>query len=78
MRKMLIAAFFVSTGVAWAQDSENSATEDADKVDLYISVIENIDVTADKEASLLDDDLDADIAAILDEAEALDDSEESE
>ena len=78
MKKLLVAVFCVTANTAWTQDSEVVAVKEADKVDLYVSVIENIDVTAEKEPLPLEDDLDVDIAAILDEAEALDDAEESE
>lgn len=78
MTKILIAALLTISGAVWAQSSEETVAGDTDEVDLYISVIENIDVTAEKTPLLLDDDLDADVATILDEVDALEDHEESE
>lgn len=78
MTKILIAALLTMSAAVWAQSSEETVAGETDEVDLYISVIENIDVTAEKTPLLLDDDLDADVATILDEVDALEDHEESE
>ena len=48
------------------------------RLDLRVSVIENIDVTVEKTPAVSADETDADIDPILDEAEALEDAETSE
>lgn len=78
MTKTLVAMCCLTAGIAWAQDSDETVTAEDEKVDLYISVIENIDVTAEKQLLEFDDDTNADIDAILDEAEALEDDETGE
>lgn len=76
MKKFLFVVFCLTAGIASAQDSDETAAAEDDQVDLYISVIENIDVTAEK--PLVDTDDDADLDAILDEAEALENEEAEE
>jgi len=75
MKKTIIAVFCLATSVAWAQDSDETKGTEDEGVDLYISTIENIDVTAEKPMVELVDDTDLDLDAILDEAEALEDDE---
>jgi len=78
MRETFLAMFFVAASTAWAQDNEKSDADEIDSVDLRISVIENIDVTAEKAPAVSVDELEAEIESILDEVEALEDNEESE
>ena len=79
MKKTIVVVFCLAASVAWAQDSDEAGldmTEEA--VDLRVSVIENIDVTAEKAPVEPFDDEDTEIDAILDEAEALEDEDVSE
>lgn len=78
MRETFLAMFFVAASTAWAQDNEQSDADEIDSVDLRVSVIENIDVTAEKAPAVSVDELEAEIESILDEVEALEDNEESE
>jgi len=78
MRKTVFAVFCLAASFAWAQKGDETKVEDVEKVDLRVSVIENIDVTAEKTPAVSADEPDADIDAILDEAEALEDDEISE
>ena len=78
MKMTLIAVFCLVAGIAWAQDGDETKAAADEEVDLYISAIENIDVTAEKPAAESVDDLDADINAILNEAEALEDDKVKE
>lgn len=73
MKKVFTAVFCLAASIAWAQDSDETEAAEDEEVDLYISAIENINVTAEKPISESVDDTDTDIDAILDEAEALDD-----
>jgi hypothetical protein len=75
MRKLFLAVFSLMAGVAWAQDGNETKTEDDNKVDLRVSVLEVIDVTAEKTPAASADEPDADIDAILDEAAALEEKE---
>jgi len=76
MRKALLALFFMAASTAWAQENEESNAEETDSVDLRVSVIENIDVTAEKAPAASADELDEEIESILDELDALEDDEE--
>lgn len=78
MKKTLIALFCLAAGAAWADDDGEAATESISEVELRVSVFENIDVTAEKPPSASVEEPDADIAAILEEAEALEEDDESE
>lgn len=78
MRKTILVVFCLATSFAWAQESDGTQADDAEKVDLRVSVLEVIDVTAKKTPAISVDEQDADIAAILDEAEALEADETSE
>jgi len=73
MRKTIFAVFLLAAGIAAAQDGNETDAAADEKVDLYISVIENIDVTAEKPLVDAVEDTDAALDAILDEAEALED-----
>lgn len=75
MRKLFLAALSLAAGVAWAQDSNETNAEDDNKVDLRVSVLEVIDVTAEKAPAASADEPDADLDAILDEAAALETKE---
>ena len=75
MRKLILAAISLAAGIAWAQDGNETKAEDDNKVDLRVSVLEVIDVTAEKTPAASADEADADIDAILDEAAALEEKE---
>ena len=75
MKKTFIAVFCLVASVAWAQESDQTKAVEDEGVDLYISTIENIDVTAEKPMVEVVDDTDADLDAILNEADALEDDE---
>lgn len=78
MKKLILAVFSLAAGVAWAQDSNETKSEDDNSVDLRVSVLEVIDVTAEKTPAATADEPDAELDAILDEAEALEKDEISE
>ena len=78
MKKMLITTLIFAAGTAWGQ--ENAATDDVDStdVDLRVSVLEVIDVTADKTTEAAAQTPDPEVDAILDEIDALDEDETGE
>jgi len=78
MKKTVFAVLCLAASFAWAQDGDGDEdnTGDVEKVDLRVSVLEVIDVTAEKAPAVSADEPDADIDAILDEAEALEDEED--
>lgn len=78
MKKIFIAVFCLSASMVWAQDGDENGTAEDDEVDLYIAVIENIDVTAEKPIVEVADDTETELDAILDEAEALEDDKVKE
>ena len=78
MRKTVIAVFCFAASLAWAQDSDETKTDVVEAVDVRLSVIEVIDVTAEKAPVESTHEPDEDIDAILDEAEALDEEYASE
>lgn len=78
MRKLFLAVFSLAAGVAWAQDSNETNAEEDNKVDLRVSVLEVIDVTAEKTPSASADEPDADLDAILEEAAALEEQDSLE
>lgn len=78
MRKTILAVFCMAASLAWAQDSDDTRTDTVTQVDLRISVIENIDVTAEKEPVESIDEPDAEIDAILDAADALEEEDGAE
>jgi hypothetical protein len=72
MKKTVLAVFCLSASLAWAQDNDEADSEEVKKVDLRVSVIENINVTAEKPPVEAADEEDIEIESILDEAESLD------
>lgn len=78
MRKILLAVFSLAAGLAWAQESNDTNAGDDNAVDLRVSVLEVIDVTAEKTPAATADESDAELDAILDEAEALEEDEDFE
>jgi len=78
MKKIIIAVFYLASSISWAQDTDENKAEESDKVDLRMSVIESIVVTAEKAPVLSAEEADEDIDTILDEAEAIEDEESSE
>jgi len=78
MNKIIIAAIYLTASITWAQDADESEVDETEKVDLRMSVIESIVVTADKTPLVVTSKLDEEIDAILDEAEALEDEESDE
>ncbi|MGI9261293.1 MAG: hypothetical protein ACR2QR_04620 [Woeseiaceae bacterium] len=72
----MAATIFLTASFASAQNNSEGQPVQADDDDLFIAVIENIDVTAEKE--LVETDHDPEIDAILDEAEVLEDDEKEE
>ena len=71
MKTVVLVMFCMAGSITWAQDDERSESEEIDSVDLRVSVIENIDVTAEKAPAVSAEEPDEDLDAILDEAEAL-------
>ena len=78
MRKTIFAFCCMAASVTWAQHSEDTDREELDSVDLRVSVIENIDVTAEKAPAVSADEPGPEIDAILEAAKAAeeDDTEE--
>lgn len=75
MRKLFLAVLTLAASVAWAQDDNETTGGDDNNVDLRVSVLEVIDVTAEKTPTASADEPDADIDAILDEAKALEEKD---
>lgn len=78
MKKLVFAVFCMAASVAWAQDGDDADSERDEKVELRVSVLEEINVTADKTPAVTDDEQDDDIDKIIDEAEAMEFEEDSE
>ncbi len=78
MKKLILAVFCLAAGLAWAQDSNETQSEDDNSVDLRVSVLEVINVTAEKTPAASADEPDAELDAILDEVAALEEDEVSE
>lgn len=78
MRKTVLAVFCLAASLAWGQDSDDTKTDVVESVDVRLSVIEVIDVTAEKELVESVDEPDADIDTILDEADELEKEDPSE
>jgi hypothetical protein len=78
MKKTVLAVFCLAASLAWAQDSDDTKTDVVEAVDVRISVIEVIDVTAEKELVESIDEPDAEIDAILNEVDSLEKEDESE
>lgn len=78
MKKSVFAVFCLAASLAWAQGDDEAQVDDAEKVDLRVSVLEEINVTAEKTPAVSADEPDEDIDAILDEAEALEDDAATE
>ena len=78
MRKMILAVFGLAASLGWAQESNETSAGEDNSVDLRVSVLEVIDVTAEKTPTAAADESDAELDAILDAAEALEVDEDSE
>ena len=78
MKTTILAVFCLTAGLAWADDEGSIDDEAISEVDLRVSVIEHIVVTSDKAPDPNAEVLDAELEAILDEAEALNTDEESQ
>ncbi len=78
MRIIIFAAFCLTTSIGWAQDTDEKKTEETEKVDLRMSVIESIVVTAEKTPVVSTDEPDEEIDAILGEVESLDNKDVQE
>ena len=76
MKRMIFAVFCLTAGIGWAQDTHESKVEKTEKVDLRMSVIESIVVTAQKAPVVSTDEPDEDIDAILGEVESLENEDE--
>lgn len=72
MKKTVFALCCMAVSVALAQESQDVDGEEIDSVDLRVSVIENIDVTAEKSPAASADEPDLEIDAILEEADVAD------
>ena len=78
MKKIMVAGLCLAAGLALAQESENTDTDVDANVDLRVSVLEVIDVTADKPVTDVASEADPEVDAILDAIEALDEDDASE
>ena len=72
MKKMALVLICLGATSAWAEDEDVSAAIAVDELNERLSVIEVIDVTAEKPPASTEDEPDEDIDAILDAADALD------
>lgn len=71
MNKALSFFLCLAAGSVFAQDASDATPGADDPVDLRVDVFEVIDVAAEKAPEVSAEETDADIDAILDEAEAL-------
>ena len=78
MKQTVLAMSCLAASLAWAQDSDETETNVVEAVDVRLSAIEVIDVTAEKELVESIDESDAEIDAILEAADALEEEDESE
>jgi hypothetical protein len=78
MKTTVVAVFCLAASLAWAEDDGDSGTEATGEVDLRVSVIENIDVTAEKAPAIDAEETDAAIDAILEVADSLEEDKEPE
>ena len=76
MRTILVSLLLMTAGVAWAEDADVAGAVAVDQLNERLSVIEVIDVTAEKPPLAIDEESDPDIDAILDEAENLEEDVE--
>ncbi len=76
MKRTIAAIFCLASTITLAQDANE--VDDADHVDLRVSVIESIVVTAEKLPSANTEEADEDVATILDEAEESEKEQTSE
>lgn len=75
MNRTMLVMICLAGSCAWADDGDEAGTDGSDAVDLRVEVLEQIDVTAQKTAVESDADFDADIEAIILEAETLEKSD---
>ena len=78
MKTFVLMMIGMASSVVWAQEEDVARAVAIDEVNDRISVIEVINVTAEKSPALTTDQSDPDIDAILDEAKALEESEDAE
>ena len=78
MKKSIVAVCFLATSLAWGNEETAEETETTSEVDLRVSVLEHIVVTSDKAPSLAAEELDPEIEAILEEADALEEDDDQE
>ena len=78
MKTFVLMMIGMASSVVWAQEEDVARAVAIDEVNDRISVIEVINVTAEKPPALTTDQSDPDIDAILDEAKALEESEDAE
>jgi len=72
MKKLIIAAMCLAGGLALAQeDGEKKTEEPIEEMQIRLTAMEEINVTAEKTPVESSEDLDSEIEAILTDAEAL-------
>ena len=71
MKRLIIAAMCLAGGLVFAQDDENQTEEIIEEMQIRLTAMEQIDVTAEKTPVESSEDLDSEIEAILLDAEAL-------
>ena len=71
MKKTMIIGLCLAASLALAQEAEDTDVTVNEIVDLRVSVLEVIDVTAEKPATNVASEADPEVDAILDEVEAL-------
>ena len=76
MKRLATLAVCLLGGIAFADDANDE--EIIDELEVRLSEIEVIDVTSEKSPGADDQDVDAEIEAILDEAEALESEDTAE
>ena len=78
MKKTILALFCLAASLAWADDEGSVDDDSISEVDLRVSVLEHIVVTSEKSPDPNAETLDAELEAILEEAEVLEADEESQ
>jgi len=71
MRQLIIAAMCLGGGLAFADNGDETETNVVQEVQIRLTTMEQIDVTAEKTPVVSKDDFDSEIESILGKAEAL-------
>ena len=75
MKRLIIAAMCLACGLAWAQDDEKQEEGPIEEMQIRLTAMEQIDVTAEKTPVESSEDFDSEIESILLDADALEGEE---